>query len=728
MRKRLSYHIIVLWLFALMAVALPLESGAASVSLSERLYKLYMQASKKASTDEGLVLADSMRRVAISEKSRGGELLALTIPVMNAYRNKKGIEALDKAIAPLQEKALEYHNPDYYYYAVSNKVYYLANENKFQTAVEYMKRVQQFAQKNAHPYGIYVGYNMLGHLHQQRGEYVQALKNYNMALDFCKLKLPELELESTYRQMCVCYRETLDFDGMLKFIDKELPICKNDGERAALTANRGLALFMLGDDKRFLENYETFKSYDKAYFSQYKQVAMAQDIFKDMLDGKKKEAYEAMEKMADTHDKTIVMMAYYQRNDEYYKAVESIRELYITHVKASRANIAVDIADLNAIIDKKVIMLDKERDDYKRSQLELANAQLKLNKTELEIERSKNANKMAQMESASDLLTLNNQKLISKRLKDSIKTQRYRREAKEREMQSRNTTLVSVLIFTLAFFALVYVFLRRSIHMSKRLKALNVQFQNTLEEISVAKDEALEADRMKTVFLRNMSHEIRTPLNSIVGFSQVLVDMEDQLEEEEKTDVMQRIASNSELLGALINDILDLTSIESGRYVMKAEDVPVNMAAQQSIDAVSHRNVEGVELRFVTDAPDDCIITSDMQRIMCVLTNFLTNAEKNTTHGSITLECSLAQNEGMVTFSVTDTGIGIPENAMEEVFERFKKLDTFKQGTGLGLFICRTIVEKLGGEIGIDRNYTEGARFWFTVPAVRNGEPINMEK
>lgn len=726
MRKSTLVHIIILSLVAVMGVALPTECGAATVSLSERLYKLYMQAAKKASTDEGLALADSMQRVAISEKSKGGELLALTIPVMNAYRNKKGIEALDRAIAPLQEKALAYHNPDYYYYAVSNKIYYLANENKFQSAVEYMKREQQFAMRNAHPYGIYVGYNMLGHLHQQRGEYVQALKNYNMALDFCRMKLPELELESTYRQMCVCYRESLDFDGLVGFADKELPNCKNSGEKAALVTNRGLALFMLGEDSRFAENYETFKTFDKSLFSSYRQVAMAQDIFKKILDGNMEEAYESIDNMADTHDKTILMMAYYQRNNEYYKAIEDMRNLYIAHVKASRANIAVDIADLNAIIDQKVIMLNKERDDYKRSQLELANAQLKLNNTELEIERSRNANKMAQMELARNSLTLNNQKLLSKRLKNSIKTQQYRREVKEREMQSHNTTLVSVLIITLAFFVIVYAFMRRSIKMSKKLKVLNAQFQKTLEEISVAKDEALEADRMKTKFLRNMSHEIRTPLNSIVGFSQVLVDMEDELDEEEKTDVMKRIASNSELLGALINDILDLTSIESGRYVMKEEDVPVNMAARQSIDAVSHRKAEDVDLRFKTDVPDDFVVTSDMQRIMCVLTNLLTNAEKNTTHGSITLECSLAKNARMVTFSVTDTGIGIPVSAMEEVFERFKKLDTFKQGTGLGLFICRTIVDKLGGEIGIDREYTNGARFWFTIPVVRNDVQINQ--
>ena len=114
--------------------------------------------------------------------------------------------------------------------------------------------------------------------------------------------------------------------------------------------------------------------------------------------------------------------------------------------------------------------------------------------------------------------------------------------------------------------------------MSNKLRMINEQFHQTLKEISKAKDEALEADRMKTKFLRDMNHEIRTPLNAIVGFSQVLVDMDNVLSDEEKEDVMARIAGNSQVLSALINDILDLTSIESGRYVMKEEDVDVNLA------------------------------------------------------------------------------------------------------------------------------------------------------
>jgi len=297
-----------------------------------------------------------------------------------------------------------------------------------------------------------------------------------------------------------------------------------------------------------------------------------------------------------------------------------------------------------------------------------------------------------------------------------LKIQKYDREAKERELTAKNTILFTSLIVGILLAIVVSVFLQRSIRMSKKVKATNERSVQTFNEIKLAKDKAIEADRMKTVFVRSMSHEIRTPLNSIVGFSQVLVDMDKMLDEEEKKDLMNRIADNSKLLSALVNDILDLTSIESGRYVMKMQDIKVNDMCRQALDSVVHHRVEGVELLFETDAPDDYVIETDVNRSMSVIINMLTNAEKNTQQGKITLGCSLREHQGMVTFSVADTGIGVPKEDMKGIFERFKKLDTFKQGTGLGLYICRTIAEKLGGEINIDPEYTGGARFWFTLP------------
>jgi len=227
-------------------------------------------------------------------------------------------------------------------------------------------------------------------------------------------------------------------------------------------------------------------------------------------------------------------------------------------------------------------------------------------------------------------------------------------------------------------------------------------------------------ENAKTMFVQNMSHEIRTPLNAIVGFAQVLTSMGDDLKDEEKRNVTKMIADNSDLLTTLVNDIFNFTNTtDKKNYQINMTEVNINNVCRDVIETVRHRKADDVELIFTTELPDDYIVTTDMQRVAQVLINMLTNAEKNTMSGSITLDCNLREHSGMITMSVTDTGVGVPKEKMEEIFQRFNKLNAEKQGAGLGLDICRTIAEKLGGEINIDPEYTGGARFWFTIPCTK---------
>ena len=260
----------------------------------------------------------------------------------------------------------------------------------------------------------------------------------------------------------------------------------------------------------------------------------------------------------------------------------------------------------------------------------------------------------------------------------------------------------------------LYIYSRRT---TKNLNISNRKLQESIAKLNHAKDRAQQAERMKTQFIQNMSHEIRTPLNAISGFSQVLVEMGNELSDKERRDADRLIEENAMLLTTLVDDVLDLASLETGNYIIKMTEAEVNTLCRETIDTVRHRKAEGVELNFTTDLDDHYIVVTDARRVRQVLINMLTNAEKNTTQGHITLHCSCNENPGMVTFTVTDTGIGVPKEQMEAIFQRFNKLDVHKQGTGLGLDICRTIAHKLGGEIDIDRNYTGGARFWFTIPA-----------
>lgn len=187
------------------------------------------------------------------------------------------------------------------------------------------------------------------------------------------------------------------------------------------------------------------------------------------------------------------------------------------------------------------------------------------------------------------------------------------------------------------------------------------------------------------------------------------------MEDEEKLEFSSLVQHNSELLTTLVNDILDLSALESGKYTMNLTSCHCNEMCRLILSTVMDRKAEGVKLYYTSEVADDFQITTDEQRLQQVLINFLTNAEKHT-EKEIHLHCSLTEYPDRITFSVSDTGPGIPADKMDSVFERFKKLDEFKQGSGLGLNICRTIAERLHGEVKVDKSYTNGARFLLILP------------
>ena len=233
-------------------------------------------------------------------------------------------------------------------------------------------------------------------------------------------------------------------------------------------------------------------------------------------------------------------------------------------------------------------------------------------------------------------------------------------------------------------------------------------------ELIQAKEKAEESDRLKSAFLANMSHEIRTPLNAIVGFSSLLAETD---EAELRHVYMSLVQENNELLLNLISDILDISKIEAGMIDLVMGRVDVPQLCREVIATFSHKKRDtAVELRFDENSPQ-IVIDADKNRIMQVLSNFLTNALKFTTKGSITLSY-LLEDESQVRFCVTDTGKGIPDEQKHEIFNRFVKLDSFVQGAGLGLSICQSLVNRMGGKIGVESREGEGSCFWFTHPYV----------
>ena len=268
--------------------------------------------------------------------------------------------------------------------------------------------------------------------------------------------------------------------------------------------------------------------------------------------------------------------------------------------------------------------------------------------------------------------------------------------------------LVSALVMTM------YYFLR-----TKRLKDELVESE---AELLAAKERAEESDRLKSAFLANMSHEIRTPLNAIVGFSNVLVTGECSPDEEK--EFVEVIQTNSDLLLRLINDILDISRLETGKLKFSYEECEITGLCQKVLATTSYSRKAGVEYVFKPCA-DAYVIETDVQRLQQVLINLLSNANKFTNQGKITLAFEETPDKEALIFSVADTGCGIPEEKQLKVFERFEKLDEYVQGTGLGLAICKITIGLLGGKIWVDKHYKEGAKFVFTHPIRRHNSESN---
>lgn len=253
--------------------------------------------------------------------------------------------------------------------------------------------------------------------------------------------------------------------------------------------------------------------------------------------------------------------------------------------------------------------------------------------------------------------------------------------------------------------------------------SMTVTQRKEMEEALVqAKVKAEEANTLKSSFLANISHEIRTPLNAIVGFSSLLVSAERGISEE-KQEYINIIENNNTLLLQLISDVLDLSKIEAGTMEFDYAPVDVHGLFIELEDTFRLRNKKSGICICYHCRTTECVVKADRNRLVQVMMNLMNNAVKFTGEGSIEFGFDVRE-DGFLHFYVTDTGCGIPEERLEEIFGNFVKLNSFVQGTGLGLTICRAIVERMGGKIGAVSRLGQGSTFWFTLPYTASEEKV----
>ena len=234
------------------------------------------------------------------------------------------------------------------------------------------------------------------------------------------------------------------------------------------------------------------------------------------------------------------------------------------------------------------------------------------------------------------------------------------------------------------------------------------------KQLAIEYDRAENALKARKAFMQSITHEVRTPLNAISGFTQVLATPDLEMTAAERLDFSLRIQENTRLLTNIVDDLIQISDMESGYELPAPEQFPVAALAAMALEPISSRVAPTVTLINNSTVAEDLVVTTYPQMIQTILRKLLDNSAKFTRQGNITLSVSFKDEK--LFFSVTDTGPGIPPEKKDVVFERFSKLDDFVQGTGLGLSLARMAAERIGGTLTLDTDHNPGAKFDLIVP------------
>lgn len=561
---------------------------------------------------------------------------------LNTLLNQNKHARLQAVANEIKMKAQESGDHVMYYYAWRYQIIDLRNQVKLYDALREARAMLQQVNKETgmskedRQRVVFMNYEVLGKIFEARGDYENAAKDLNKAIECADddIKRNGYEL-SIYNSLARVYRNAEKYDESLKVAEEGLKSAKPKSTTAfKLLQSKAFALYYLGRKKDFMETYHEMKK-----------------TFGD------KENFDRL---------NIRKYAY----DQNYALAHRLAEKTMEERERTREHLLVYMAQKDW---KSAYLCEKKLKEVEMSRLQaLSSRDLESLSTKFDVER----------------LRADNYAL---------------------ELENSRTIGIFVLLFVLLVSVSVFIMLRNEKKHVEKLRLAN-------KELAQARDRAEASDRMKTMFVQNISHEIRTPLNAIVGFSDLLTTPGMKVSAEDKREFSETISKNTALLTNMVNDMLELSDLQSGNAKAEMGPCNCNEICRMAIMSAQEEKPKGVEVRFTTDVDDEYFFTTDHLRLSMVLDKFLSNANKHTTEGEIVLDCSKEKRKGYITFTVSDTGCGIPKEKQPNLFHSFEKVDSFQQGAGLGLYICAMIARLLKADIGIDPGYTKGSRFYISLP------------
>lgn len=629
------------------------------------LYMYYQKCKAKIQSPVVLSMSDTLFNMAQAKRDQRMQAVALSTK-LDYYYFKGQEDSIITWVEKVRQFATATNQPKYYYFAWGKRLilFYIKN-GKLNTALYEAQDMLKEAQIEGNKEGIAYCYDCIGDIYIIKNLKDQAINAKLQAIEVIKTyHLDSYNLHSKYMTIAKLYCETSQSQKAFDVLEKSKKYIHNDGHK-------------LDQKLQYAIYYSSTKQPDKAQ----KYLEQAEELFKsdNSLINKRKNLLTAQE-------------SFYKLTKQYQKALKVQDELEKVLNRMGEDQLNLEIKFRKG----QIYYWLKQKDiaaDY-------------LYEYVYQADSINSINEKAAVTEFSSLLNLEKVKIEKKELE---------LKAKEAQLKNNRNFILLLAITLLVVFVLFY----REFILNKKLKQSESQLLNKNKELTVseenlrkARDKAEKASNMKTSFIRNMTHEIRTPLNSIVGFSQIISSQ--YQEDEEAYEFANIIGENSDKLLKLIDDVLNLSDLES-RENLSIKATNITTCCTQSIEKVRPTIRQGVELIF-HPACDELIARTDGEAVSNILFNLLHNAAKFTEEGSITLDYYLSEKQDKLYITVTDTGIGIPEDKSEEIFERFTKVSSFSQGCGLGLPLSKLLAQKLGGDLIIDKTSKAGSRFILTLP------------
>lgn len=630
-------------------------------NIKDELFPMYERASNRAYHAIGLQIADSLKSAAREMGDKKAECLAYTIPV-RYYMGARDTENLLKAVDDLKKVSSRNGYSQYYYYAYDNIIIHYLNEGNTVEAMHFANEAQEEANRTNDVYGQLSCLRTLANVYEARHDYERATLYTRKALDYLLDKAPAQDPTQLYVRLGnFALIKDGDYNKALEYAEKGIGTSRTERSYLQALLVKMRALYRLGRIDDFNRTFEVVRrrSSGKDIFIN-QTSSIIPNVYKKIIDKDQEGALAVIDSIRrnipDRNDPTIMMLLC-----EIYTAFGDYRNAYKVD---STWRVSMDSVFNNALL------MDLATLDSKYGDIELRNR---------------------------------NKELSRQSLDQELKNQRERSRFRLIILGICIIVMLIVLLFT--------------IRSNRQRRRHNNDLINRNRQLKEARDAAERADRLKTAFVQNISHEIRTPLNAIVGFSQLIADTTSYISPENRQKYSQIILTNSNVLTSLVNDVMDIAQIENGEQTFNPLPVNINHICREAVTMIDEESSHpDVVVSFTTDVPNNFSINTDPVRLRQILNNLLNNAMKFTDEGNVNLHVSLSERFGDVAFIVTDTGIGVPPDKAEVIFERFKKLDSFKPGVGLGLHISRLIANLIGGRLYLDTNYEKGARFVLLLP------------